>query len=80
MSQTFREHRYSHVPMRRLHAGTDPSRSDHGDQCAERTLMRSEYTPRRPLYVPDLACALIRRSHPASITSILDLGAAIKSP
>ena len=35
--------------MRWLHAGSDLSRPDHGDHCAERPLMRSERLPRCPL-------------------------------
>ena len=39
-----------------LYAGSHLSRPDHGDQCAERPLMRSERSPRCPLRAPHLAC------------------------
>ena len=42
--------------LRWLYAGSDLSRPDHGDQCAERPLMRSERLPRCPLQAPHLAC------------------------
>src|SRR6516164_5283984 len=52
MTQAYCEHRDFPVPMRWLYAGTDLSRPDHGDQCAERPLMPSERLPRWPLQPP----------------------------
>jgi hypothetical protein len=46
ISQRSCEHRYSPVPTGRPYAGSDPSPSDHGHQCVERLLMRSEPAPR----------------------------------
>ena len=80
MSQTSCERRGFPVPMRWLHAGSDLSRPDHGHQCAERPLMRSERAPRCPLHAPDLACVQTSRSHPASVASTIEVGADIKSP
>ena len=50
------EHRDFPVPMRWLYAVSDLSRPDHGNQCAERPLIRSERLPRWPLQAPHLAC------------------------
>ena len=36
MTQAYCEHRDFPVPMRWLYAGSDLSRTDHGDRCAER--------------------------------------------
>ena len=80
MSQASRKRRDLSDRMRGLSAGSDPSRSDRVLQRAERPLMRSDTTPRCPLHGPDLACALICRSHPAHLTPIIEFSASIKSP
>jgi len=56
MTQAYCESRDFPVPMRWLYAGSDLSRPENGDQCAERPLMRSERLPRCPLQAPHLAC------------------------
>ena len=80
MSQTARERRSFPVPMRWPHAGSDPSRPDHRDQCPECPLIRSKRTPRCLLQALDLASIPIRRSHPDSVASTPELCAGIKSP
>jgi hypothetical protein len=80
MTQTYRERRDAPVPMRWLYAGNDLSRPDHGDQGAERPLMRSERLPRGPLHAPHLACVHTCRSRPGSVAPIIKVGADIKSP
>src|SRR6516225_10705546 len=56
VTQAYCERRDFPVPTRWLYAGSDLSRPDHGDQCAERPLMCSERWPRCPLRAPHLAC------------------------
>ena len=80
MSQTCCERCNFLVPMRWLRPGDDLSRPDHIDQCAKRPLMRSERTLKCPLHAPDLAYVQTCRSHPASLTSTIEVGAGIKSP
>ena len=80
MSQTSRECRYLPGRTRWLNAGSDPSRSDHGHQCAERPLMGFDTMPRSLLYAPDLASAPLRSFHPTCVTSIIEIDADIKSP
>ena len=80
MSQTLRQRRYSPLAMRWLHAGSDPSRSDHGHHRAQPPLMRFELSPRSPLAARDLASTSICRSHPACVTSTIEVGAGIKCP
>jgi hypothetical protein len=79
MTQAYCERRDFPVPMRWLYAGSDLSRPDHGDQCAERPLMRSERLPRCPLQAPHLACHT-SRSLPGSVAPTIKVGADIKSP
>ena len=80
MSQTALERRHFPVPMRWPHAGNDPSRLGHCDRRTERSLIHSKRLPRCLLQAFNLASGLIRRPHPAGVTSTLQLGAAIKSP
>ena len=80
MSQTSRECRYLPDRIRWLNAGGDPSRSDHGQQRAERPLIGSDTIPRSLLYTPDLASAPLRSFHPTCVTSIIEVDADIKSP
>ncbi len=80
MSQTFRERRNFPVPMRRPHAGSDPSRPGQRARRTVRPLIRSERLPRGLLYASNRASGLIRRPHPLGVTSTLQPGAAIKSP
>jgi hypothetical protein len=68
------------LQMRQLHAGGDLSQPNHIHLCTDRALMRSKHTPRCTLHAPDLACRQTCRSHPASVTSTIQLGASIKSP
>ena len=79
MTQAYCERRHFPVPMRWLYAGSDLSRPDHGDQCAERPLMRSERSPRCPLQAPHLASPHIPIA-PGSVAPTIKVGADIKSP
>jgi hypothetical protein len=67
-------------PMRWLHAGGDLSRPNSIHQCADRALMRFEHPPKRLLHSADLPYVQTRRSNPVRLTSIIELGAGIKSP
>jgi len=67
MTQAYCERCHFPVPMRWLYAGSDLSRADHDDQCAERPLMRSERLPRCPLQAPHLACP----THPGRFLAVL---------
>ena len=80
MSQTSRERRNFPVPMRWPHAGSDPSRPGHFGPRTVRSLIRSERLPNCLLRPSNLATVQMRRPQPVGVTSILELGAAIKSP
>ena len=80
MSQTSRERRNFPVPMRWPHAGSDPSRPGHCGRPTVRSLIRSERLPNCLLRPSNLARVQMRRPQPVGVTSILELGAAIKSP
>jgi len=67
-------------PMRRLHAGGALSQPNHTYQCTDRTLLRSERSPKRLLHSPELPYLQTRRPNSASATSIIRVGAGIKSP
>jgi hypothetical protein len=75
MSQTARERRNFPAAMHWPHAGNDPSRPGHCPRRTGRSLIRSERLPRCLLHASNLATV-----HPVGVTSILKLGAAIKSP
>ena len=79
MTQAYCEHRDFPVPMRWLYAGTDLSRPDHGDQCAERPLMPSERLPRWPLQ-PPTSRVHTSRSLPGSVAPTIKVVADNKSP
>ena len=79
MTQAYCERRDFPVPMRWLYTGSDLSRPDHGDQRAERPLMRPERLPRCPLQAPHLACPHIP-SLPGNVPPTISVGADIKSP
>jgi hypothetical protein len=80
MSETARERRNFPAAMRWPHAGDDPSRPGHCPRRTGRSLIRSERLPRCLLHASNLATVQIRWPHPVGVTSILKLGAAIKSP
>jgi hypothetical protein len=80
MSQTSGKRCSFPVPMRWLHAGGDLSRPNRIHQCADRPLMRSEHPPKCLLRSAELPYLQTRRSNPVSVTSIIELGAGIKSP
>jgi len=80
MSQTYCERCGFPGPMRWLHAGGDLSRPNSIHQCADRALMRSDQPPKCLLHSADLLSVQKRRSNPAGITSIIEIGASIKSP
>ena len=67
------------APMRWLNAGGDLPRPNSVDQCPDHTLMRSEHPPKGLLYSADLPYLQTHRSNPVSVTSIIELGARIKS-
>jgi hypothetical protein len=67
-------------PMCRLRAGSDLAQPNGIHQCADRASMRSEQPPKCLLGPADLLFVQTRRSNPAGITSIIKIGANIKSP
>ena len=79
MTQAYCERRDFPVPTRWLYAGSDLSRPDHGDQCAQRPLMRSERLLRCPLQLPT-SPVYTSRSLPGSVAPDIKVGADIKSP
>ena len=80
MTQTYRERRDFPVPMRWLYAGSDLSRPDLGDQCAERPLMNPKRLPRGLLHAPQLACVHTCGALPGIVAPTIKVGADIKSP
>jgi hypothetical protein len=79
MTQAYYERRDFPVSTRWLYAGSDLSRPDHGDQCADRPPMSSERLPRGPLQAPHLACPHIPIASWQRCTTI-NVSADIKSP
>jgi hypothetical protein len=77
MSQTSREHCGFPVPMRWLHASGDLSRPNSIPQCLDRALMRSQRPRNAYRTSADLPYRQTRRSNPANLTSIIELGAGI---
>jgi hypothetical protein len=67
-------------PMCRLHAGSDLAQPNGIQQCADRALSRSKQPPKCLLRSADLLSVQTPRSNPAAITSIIEIGANIKSP
>jgi hypothetical protein len=67
-------------PTCRLHAGSDLAQPNGIHQCPDRASMRSEQPPKCLLRSADLLSAQTRTSNPAGITSIIKIGANIKSP
>ena len=67
-------------PMCRLHAGSDLAQPNGIHQCADRVSIRSEQPPKCLLRSAGLLSVQTRRSNPAGITSIIEIGANIKSP
>jgi hypothetical protein len=80
MSQTSGKHCGFPVPIRSLHAGGDLSRPNRIHRCPDRALMRSEHPPKYRLHPAELPYVQIRNLNPVSVTSIIELGAGIKSP
>jgi hypothetical protein len=80
MSQTSCERCGFPGPMRRLHAGGDLSRPHSIHQCTDRTSIHSEHPPKCLVHSTDLPYVQTRRSNLAGATSIIELGAGIKSP
>ena len=66
-------------PMRRLHAGGDLFRPDRTHQCPHRALMRSKHPLIGLLHPAHLPYLQTNSSNPVSLTSIIQLGARIKS-
>jgi len=75
MTQAYCERLDFPVPTRWLYTGSDLSRPDHGDQCAERPLMSCERLPRCPLHAPHTS-----RWLPGSVAPTIQVSADIKSP
>ena len=80
MSQTCCERCGFPGPMRWLHASGDLSRPTPIHQYADRALMPYQPPPKCLLHSADLPFVQTRSSNPASITSIIQLRAGIKSP
>jgi hypothetical protein len=76
MSQTALERRDFPVPTRQRSLSTP----GHCGRRTARSLIRSERLPRSLLYASNLASVQIPRPRPVSVTSTIELGAAIKSP
>ena len=68
------------VAMRWLHTGGNLARPDNIHHRTDRALMRSEHPPKCPLHPAELPYVQTRRSNPAKLTAIIELGAGIKSP
>ena len=79
MSQTSWERCAFPAPMGWLNAGGDLSRSNSIHQGAHPTSVRSERSPKRLLHSPELPYLQTRRPNSASATSIIKVGAGIKS-
>jgi hypothetical protein len=80
MSQTSCDRCSFPVPMRWLRAGGDLAQPNRIPQCADRASMRSEHPPKCLMHFADLPYLQTPSSNPASVTSIIELGAGIKSP
>ena len=68
------------VPMRWLRAGGDLFRPDSTHQCPDRALMPSEHPPIGASYTLLTSRSCRHSANPVSVTSIIELGARIKSP
>jgi hypothetical protein len=80
MTQAYCERCDFPVPMRWLYAGSDLSRPDRGDQCAERPLMRSRALAEMPIAGSSPRLSHTSRSLPGSVAPTIKVGADIKSP
>ena len=80
MSQTTCKRCGFPVPLRWLHAGGNLSPPHSIHQCAQRASVRSKRSPKRPLHSPELPYLQTPRPNSASVTSIIKVGADIKSP
>ena len=79
MSQTSCERCGFPIPMRWLHAGGALSPPYNIHQCAHRAAVRPKRSPKRLLHSPELPYLQTRRPNSASATSIIKVGAGIKS-
>jgi hypothetical protein len=79
MSQTSRKRRHFPVPTPWPQAGNDPSRPSHRARRSLSSLIGSQRLPRCPLDT-NLATVQMHRPHSLGVTSIPELGTAIKSP
>ena len=64
-------------PTCRLHAGSDLAQPNGIHQCADRVLVSFEHPPKYLMHAADLPYVQTRRSNPANLTSIIELGAGI---
>ena len=78
MSQTSCERCGFPIPMRWLHARGDLAQPSGIHQCAHRASVRSERSPKRLLYFPELPSLQTPRRNSTSATSFIKLGARIK--
>jgi hypothetical protein len=67
------------LPTRWPRAGGDLFRSHSIHQCPDRALMRSEHLPMGLLHPAHLPYLQTNSSNPVTVTSIIELGARIKS-
>jgi hypothetical protein len=67
-------------PIRWLHAGDDLAQPSGIHQCAHRALVRSERPPKSLMHSTELPYVQTPRPNSASATSIIEVGAGIKSP
>jgi hypothetical protein len=67
------------LPIRWPRAGGNLAQPNGTHQCADRASIRSKHLPKGPLHPPDLPYLQTNRSNPVSVTSIIELGARIKS-
>ena len=79
MSQTPCKRCHFPLPIRWPRASGDLAQPNGVHQCADRALTRSEHPPKGLLHPVDLPYLQTHRSYPVSVTSIIELGARIKS-
>jgi hypothetical protein len=79
MTKTFCQRCCCPGPMRWLNAGGELAQPSGIHQCAHRALVRSEPPPKSLMQSPELPYVRTPRSNPVAVTSIIELGAGIKS-
>jgi len=79
MSQTSCKPRGYLLPIRWPRAGGDLSQPNTTHLCADRASIHSKHQPKGPLHPADLPYLQTNSSNPVRATSIIELGARIKS-